>query len=71
MAELDVIAPSGISRVSDLVAALLGEGEDRLPASARQALGSVAAELEALGERVKGIEAAILAQSMSASGGLT
>ena len=70
MAELDVIAPSGISRVSDLVAALLGEGEDRLPASARQALGSVA-ELEALGERVKGIEAAILAQSMSASGGLT
>jgi transposase len=47
--------------VSDLVAALLGEDEGRLPVSARQALSSLASELEALGERVKGIEAAILA----------
>ena len=61
MAELGAIAPQGMSRVSDLVAALLGEDEDRLPASARQALGSLASELEALGERVKGIEVAILA----------
>ncbi len=61
MAELGVIAPQGMSRVSDLVAAFLGEDEDRLPVSARQALGSLASELEALGERVKGIEAAILA----------
>jgi transposase len=61
MAELGVIAPQGMSRVSDLVAALLGEDEGRLPTSARQALGSLASELEALGERVKGIEAAILA----------
>ncbi len=61
MAELGVIAPQGMSHVSDLVAALLGEDEGRLPVSAGQALGGLASELEALGERVKEIEAAILA----------
>ncbi len=61
MAELGVIAPQGLSRVSDLVAALLGEDDVKLPVSARQALGSLASELEALGERVNGVEVAILA----------
>jgi len=40
----------------------MGEDETRVPALARQALRGLAAELEALGERVKGVEAAILAR---------
>lgn len=31
MAEMGIIAPQGISRVGDLVAALMGEGEISLP----------------------------------------
>ncbi len=61
MAELGIIAPQGISRVGDLVAALLGEDETKLPKLARHALRSLASELEALGERVKEVEGAILA----------
>jgi transposase len=60
MAELGVIAPQGIGRVGDLVAVLLGEDEGRLPTLARQALRGLAAELEALGKRVKEVEVAIL-----------
>ncbi|MDQ2803107.1 MAG: IS110 family transposase [Pseudomonadota bacterium] len=61
MAEMGIIAPQGISRVGDLVAALLGEDEAQLPRMARYALRGLVAELEALGERVKEIEGAILA----------
>ena len=60
MAELGVVAPQGISRVGDLVAALLGEDDAKLPRLARYAFRGLASELEALGERVKKIEAAIL-----------
>jgi transposase len=61
MAELGFIAPQGISRISDLLAVLLGEDDAKLPRLARQALRGLAAELEALGGRVKAIEAEILA----------
>ncbi len=61
MAELGVIAPQGIARVADLVAVLTGEDTANVPVLARQALGGLAAELEALGSRVKEVEAAILA----------
>ncbi len=61
MAELGIIAPQGIGRVGDLVAALLGEDEAKLPKLARYALRGLASELEALGERVKEVEGAILA----------
>ncbi len=61
MAELGIVAPQGISRVGDLVAVLMGEDEFKLPKLARQALSGLAAELAVLGERVKEIEAAILA----------
>ena len=61
MAELGIIAPQGINRVGDLVAALLGEDETHLPKLARYALRGLASELEALGERVKEVEGAILA----------
>ena len=61
MAEMGIIAPQGISRVADLVAALLGEDDTKLPRLARYALRGLAAELEALGDRVKEIEVATLA----------
>ena len=60
MAELGVVAPQGISCVGDLVAALLGEDDAKLPRLARYALRGLASELQALSERVKEIEAAIL-----------
>ncbi|TPG34872.1 IS110 family transposase [Roseomonas nepalensis] len=60
MAEFGVIAPQGISRVTDLLAVLLGEDEAVLPMLARQALRGLAAELESLGERIEATEAAIL-----------
>src|SRR5512134_4163368 len=55
LAELGIIAPQGIGRVADLVAVILGEDETRLPVLARQALSGLAAELEALGNRVAAI----------------
>jgi len=61
MAELGIIAPQGIGRVADLVAVLVGEDTASVPALARQALGGLAAELEALGKRVEEVEAAIVA----------
>jgi transposase len=61
MAELGVIAPQGISRVADLIAVLMSELTGTVPTLARQALLGLANELEALGSRVKEIEAAILA----------
>jgi len=60
MAELGIIAPQGISRVGDLLAALMGEDGAKLPKLARQALQGLAAELEAVGDRVKQIDAAIM-----------
>ena len=61
MAELGIIAPQGISRVGDLLAVLMGEDGAKLPKLARQALQGLAAELEAVGDRVKQIDAAIMA----------
>ena len=61
MAEMGIIAPQGISRVGDLVAALMGGDEVSLPRLARQALRGLACQLEELGERVKEVEATILA----------
>src|SRR5215831_5351622 len=60
MAELGIIAPQGIARVADLMAVLLGEDTTNVPALAREALRGLAAELEALGRRVKEIEVAIV-----------
>ena len=61
MAELGIIAPQGISRVSDLVAVLLGEDDAVMPPLARQALRGLAEELETLGRQVEALEVAILA----------
>lgn len=61
MAGFGIIAPQGTARAGEPVALVTGEDEAKLPALARRALRGLAAELEALGERVKEVEAAILA----------
>ena len=61
MAEFGIVAPAGLSRVGELVAALLDEGgEARLPPLARRALLALAAELHTLNRRIEEAEAAIL-----------
>src|ERR1700712_1195263 len=61
MAEMGIIAPQGISRLANLVAALLGEDDTKLPRLVRYALRGLAGEVEVLGDRMKEIEVAILA----------
>ena len=62
MAEFGIVAPQGAGRVGELVAAVVADEEaGPLPPLARRALLALAAELQALGERIKAAEAAILA----------
>jgi transposase len=61
MAEFGLIAPAGIGRVEDLLAILLGEDDARLPKLALQALRELARALSHVAERIKQIEAAIMA----------
>ena len=61
LAEFGIIAPQGTGRVSELVAAVVGEDADVLPPLARQALLGVVGELQALGDRIVDAEKAILA----------
>lgn len=61
MAEFGIIAPQGAKRVGELVSLIMGEDEAALPALARQALRALTAELQALDQRIKDAEAAILA----------
>jgi transposase len=61
MAEFGLIAPAGIGRVADLLAILLGEDDARLPKLALQALRELASALSNVAERIKQIEAAIMA----------
>jgi transposase len=60
IAELGVIAPQGISRVGDLLAMILGGDEANLPTLAREVPRGLAEELEAVSNRVKKVETAIL-----------
>ena len=61
MAEFGIVAPQGAKRVGELVALIMGEDEAALPNLARQGLRLLAAELQALDQRIKDAEAAILA----------
>ncbi|HUB49907.1 MAG TPA: IS110 family transposase [Acetobacteraceae bacterium] len=61
MAEFGIIAPQGARRVGELVALLMDQNETVLPALARQALRPLAAELQALEQRIAQAEAAIMA----------
>jgi hypothetical protein len=51
----------GIGRVADPLSVLMGDDGAKLPRLARQALQGLSAELEAVGDRVKQIDAAIMA----------
>ncbi len=62
MAEFGIVAPQGATRVGELVAEIVaGEDSGPLPRLARQALLVLVGELEALGQRIKAIEAEIMA----------
>ena len=60
LAEFGIVAPRGIRRVPDLIAALEDEGT-RIPEIAREALGIVAAQLRALQLRTEDLDRRIVA----------
>ena len=61
MAELGYAMPRGREGIGELMAMILGEEIARLPEIARDALKALVSSLEQLGERVKEVEAAIVA----------
>ena len=62
MAEFGIVAPQGATRVGEFVAEIVaGEDSEPLPRLARRALLTLVAELEALGQRIKAVEAEIMA----------
>lgn len=60
-AEFGIVAPQGIGRIGQLAALLVGEDPAALPAVARQVLGTLIGQLQALGEQVAALEAQIVA----------
>jgi transposase len=60
LAEFDIIAPQGATRIGELAAVVLDEEASSLPRLARQALLGLVSELQALGERITTAEAAIM-----------
>ena len=60
LGDFGIIAPAGRNRVSDLFMALQDADETEVPALAREALRSLAAELEALETRIEEIEKVIV-----------
>ncbi len=61
MGELGLVAPQGIGRVGELLAMLVGEDDTIVPRLAREALRELAAALAGVGERIKQVEASIMA----------
>ena len=60
LGEFGIIAPAGRNRVPDLLMALQDADDTEVPALAREALRSLAAELEALEKRIEEIEKVIV-----------
>lgn len=61
LAEFGIVARQGSGGVAELLSVLLGQEEAVLPSLAKGALRGLAGEIEALGNRVEEVEAAILA----------
>lgn len=61
LSEFGIVAPLGIKRVSDLVAIIRDEADERLLSDARIAMSAVADQLQDLQARIKEIERAIRA----------
>lgn len=60
MAELGIIAATGMTSITKLIAVLRDEGDKRLPASARAALLEMADQIERLTERVEVLDGKIV-----------
>lgn len=60
LAEFGIVAPAGRHRIPDLLTLLHDAGNEELPALAREALRSLAAELHHLERRIEAIEAVIV-----------
>jgi transposase len=63
LAEFGIVAPRGIQKVEELAAVVADESDDRLPANARNALRTLAAELAALDLRIIRLETEIVARA--------
>jgi transposase len=63
LAEFGIVAPRGLQKVDELAAVVADESDERLPASARKALRSLAAEFAALDLRITRIETEIVARA--------
>jgi transposase len=69
LSEFGIIAPQGIGKIGELKAVIADEGDDRLPALARQALAPVVRQLDEIAGDIKKLEVEIkaLAKSQEAS----
>jgi hypothetical protein len=63
LAEFGIVAPRGIQKVEELAAVVADESDERLPANARNALRTLAAELAALDLRITRLETEIVARA--------
>jgi transposase len=63
LAEFGIVAPRGIHKVEELIAAIGDESDGRLPSSARRALRLLAAEFAALEMRIAATEAEIVVRT--------
>jgi transposase len=68
LAEFGIVAPRGIQKVDELAAVVADESDGRLPASARNVLRILTAELAALDLRVAKLEAEIVARAKTDAG---
>ena len=60
-AELGLIVAQGASKVEELVAIIEDHGDERLPLLAREALGMLVGQLRSAQDRIKTLEAALMA----------
>jgi transposase len=63
LAEFGIVASRGIQKVEELVAVVADESDGRVPASARNALRTLAAELAVLDQRITKLETEIVARA--------
>ena len=61
MAELGIIAASGMTSIAKLIAVLRGDGDGRLPSAARAALLEMAEQIEGLTARIEALDVKIVA----------
>lgn len=63
LAEFGIVAPRGIEKVEDLAGVVADESDERIPAAARNALRTLAAELAALELRITSVETEIVTRA--------